>query len=64
MKFLVMNSTDIKDFKATSNQELVSFKTGSKREESVYPTLKMRDTLMGSAEVSASLQNHMIVNKG
>ena len=40
MKFLIMNSTHTKDFKATSNQKLVSFKKGIKREDSVYPTLK------------------------
>ena len=40
MKFTIMNSTDTKDFKATSNQKLTSFKKGIKREESAYPTLK------------------------
>ena len=63
MKILIMNSTDTKDFKATSNQKLVSFKKGIKREETAYPHSKMRDTSMSSAEVSSSLQNHMSVNK-
>ena len=62
MKFLIMNSTDTKDFNATSNQKAVSFKKGIKREESA-PHSEMRDTSMGSAEVSTSLQDHMSVNK-
>ena len=40
MKFLIMNSTNTKDSKATSNHKLLSFRKGIKREESAYPTLK------------------------
>ena len=63
MKFLIMNSTDTKDFKATSNQKLVSFKKGIKRKRVDIPHSKMRDTLMGSAKVSTSLQNLMSGNE-
>ena len=61
MKFLIMNSTDTKDFKATSNQNLVSFKRATRGKRVHAPHSKMRDTLMGSAEVSTSLQNHISV---
>ena len=49
MKFIIMNSTDTKDFKASSNQMLVSFKKGIKREESAYPTIKDERYFDGSS---------------
>ena len=60
MKFLIMNSTDTNDFKATSNQYLVSFKKGIKREESAYPKLKDERYLNG---FSRSLYITASVNK-
>ena len=40
MKFIFMNSTETRDFKATSNQKLLSLKKGIKSKEGAYPTLK------------------------
>ena len=40
MKYVIYNSSDVKDSRPTSNHKLVSFKKGIKREESAYLTLK------------------------
>ena len=40
MKYVIYNSSDVKDSRPTPNQKLASFKKGIKREESAYPALK------------------------
>ena len=40
MKYVICNSSDVKDSRPTSSQKLASFKKGIKREESAYLTLK------------------------
>ena len=57
VKFIMMNSTDTKHFKANSNQKLVR----GKRVHS--PHSKMRHTSDGLVELSTSQQNHMSVSK-
>ena len=37
---VIYHSTDAKDSRSSSNQKLVNFKKGIKREESAYRTLK------------------------
>ena len=53
-----MNSNDKKDSAATSSQILASFKKASRGKRVHTPHSKMRDTSMGSAEVSTSQENH------
>ena len=52
VKLIIMNSIDTKGFKATSNQKLASSKTTSRGNRVQTPHSKMRDTSMGSVEVS------------
>ena len=40
MKFVIYNSSTATQPRATSNQKLISFRKGIKREETAYPTLK------------------------
>ena len=40
MKYVIYNSSDVKDSRPTSNQKLASFEKDIKREETAYPTLK------------------------
>ena len=40
MKFVIYNSSTATEPRATSNQKLISFRKGIKREETAYPTLK------------------------
>ena len=40
MKFIIYNSSTAIQPRATSNQKLISFRKGIKREETAYPTLK------------------------
>ena len=40
MKFVIYNSPTATEPRATSNQKLISFRKGIKREETAYPTLK------------------------
>ena len=40
MKFVIYNSSTATELRATSNQKLISFRKGIKREETAYPTLK------------------------
>ena len=40
MKFVNYNSSTVTEPRATSNQKLISFIKGIKREETTYPTLK------------------------
>ena len=40
MKFVIYHSSTATEPRNTSNQKLVSFRKGTKREETAYPTLK------------------------
>ena len=40
MKFVIYNSSTTTEPRATSNQKLISFRKGIKRDETAYPTLK------------------------
>ena len=40
MKFVIFHSSNVTEPRQTSNQKLVSFRKGIKREETAYPTLK------------------------
>ena len=63
MRFHTINSTDTKDFKATSDLSCLVLNRTSRGKRVNTPHSKMRDTSMGSGEVSTSLQNHISVNK-
>ena len=40
MKFVIYHSSTASEPRNTSNQKLISFRQGIKREETAYPTLK------------------------
>ena len=40
MKYVIYHSSTATEPRATSNQKLISFRKGIKREETAYPTLK------------------------
>ena len=40
MKYFKYNSLDVRESRPTTNQKLISFKKGIKREETAYPTLR------------------------
>ena len=65
MKYVIYTLSDGIESRPMSNQKqkLVSFKKGIKREETAYPTLKMKGILMASAEVYILLLSHMNVNR-
>ena len=51
MKFVIYRSSTATESRNTSNQKLVSFRKGIKREEPAYPTLKHERYSTVSAEV-------------
>ena len=63
MKFVIYNSSTATQPRATSNQKLIGFRKGIKREEPAYPTLKDERYLTASVEVSILLPNHMNVKR-
>ena len=60
MKFVIYHSSTATEPRNTSNQKLVSFRKGIKREETAYPTLK-DERYFDSFSRSLSLLNHMSV---
>ena len=61
MKFVIYHSSTATEPRSTSNQKLVSFRKGIKREETAYPTLKDEWYFDSLAEVFMLLLNHMNV---
>ena len=61
MKFVIYHSSTAIEPRNTSNQKLVSFRKGIKREETAYPTLKDERYFTVLGGVYTSLLNHMNV---
>ena len=63
MKYVIYNSTDVRESRPTAKQKLVGFKKGIKGRKLPILHSRMKDILMASAEVYILLLSHMNVNK-